>query len=221
VDLVRIGEWPLQNVNNVFIQLTADEEDILYIRPLSGQFFIEFHGFGAEPGELPTIRFEEARDFNGRPWLPERYECYPLYEIVAGGEYSGMLILDRVVYEFEYDDVLEEFTIVGAKKNLHEQFMTFLNVFGFDLQHDNLVHTGAEFDAGGPTTIPNILPQLADTLRERGRLAQVEVKNGYTDKESLKTAPYGITRESLENAISAEFSRQMTKVTRDLTKDIG
>lgn len=204
VSMVKIGEWQLQAVDNVFVQLTPDKEEILYIRPLSGKFYIQFAGFGAEPGQLPTIRFQEKREYQGRPWLPERYECYPLYEVIAGGIYSGMMIVDRITYEWEYDENLEEFAHIGQKPSLHEAATTFLNVFGFEWQTDNLHYTAENYDAGGPTNIANVLPELEDILKSRKKIAQVSVENGFTVKESLDHGPYGMTREHLEIAMSQQ-----------------
>lgn len=207
VNMVKIGNWQLQAVTDVFVQLTQDKLDIQYIRPRNGTFYVEFVRFGAEEGELPTIRYDEGgKPFPGAKWEnPERYKCYPLYEIVNLGQYEGMECLDVLTYEFEWDENLEEFAIVGSvRKKWHEHLITFLNVFGFDLQNDNLHYTGEEYDAGGPTTIANILPELEDILRSRKRLGQVTLGDGWIDSKSIGTGPFGMTKESLQAAMRAQ-----------------
>ena len=67
VNRVSIGDWPLQNVDDVFIQMTPELDDILYIRPRNGTFYVQFDHFGAEPGELPTIRYYERRGLLPEP----------------------------------------------------------------------------------------------------------------------------------------------------------
>lgn len=200
VQNVQIETWKLQSANDVSINLTDDELDFQYTpRPRNGTFFVKFARFAAEEGELPSIKFEEKRDYEGKPWLPERYKAFALYEVLNPGMYQGMELLDTITYEFEWDDILGEFTIVSNKKKRHEHLLTFLNVFGFDLQNDELHYTAEDYDAGGPTTIPNVLPELEDILRSRKRLAQVTVENGWVQEDSIRPAPYGITEETLRN----------------------
>jgi len=104
VSLVQIGNWKMQDVDDVFIQLEPDESDIKFIRPRNGTFYVVFSRFGSEPGELPTIRFDKPKDYQGDPWLPSRLKAFGLYEAIAAGVYSGMEILDSPTYEFEWDE---------------------------------------------------------------------------------------------------------------------
>ncbi len=206
VKMVQIADWQLQAVDNTFIQLTQDKLDIQYIRPRDGTFYMTFARFGAEEGELPTIRHDEGgKPFPGAKWEnPERNKAYPLYTVINPGPYKGMEILDILTYEFEWDENLEEFTIVGSvRRKWHEHLLTVLNVFGFDLQNDTLHYTGEMYDAGGPTTIPNILPELEDIFKARNKLGQVTVANGWVDSKSIAPGPFGMTKESLEAAMAA------------------
>lgn len=203
VDMVRIGNWKFQPVEDVFIQLTPDKEDIQYIRPRNGTFYLKFSRFGSEEGELPTIRYDEGgKPFAGAKWdNPERNKCYPLYEVINPGPYEGTELLDVLTYEFEYDENLEEFAIVGSvRKKWHEHLMTVLHVFGFDLQHDNL-HYGDLYDAGGPTEIPNVLPQLEDIFRAANKLAQATLNDGWIDSKSIAPGPFGMTPESMRETM--------------------
>ena len=207
VSMVKIGNWQLQAVEDVFIQLSEDKLDIKYIRPLNGTFYVEFARFGAEEGKLPTIRYAEGgKPFPGAKWEnPERNKCYPLYEIINLGAYEGMEVLDVLTYEFEWDENLEEFAIVGSKrKKWHEHLLSVLNVFGFDMQHDELHYTEEAYDAGGPTTIPNVLSELEDILQSRKKLAQVTLGDGWIDSKTIGTGPFGMTKESVQVAMQAQ-----------------
>ncbi len=211
VRLVKIGNWQLQSVNDVFIQLTPDSLDIRYIRPRNGTFYTEFSRFGAEEGELPTMRYAEAgKPFAAAKWEnPERYYCFPLYEVFAAGEYTGMEILDILTYEFEWDENLDDWAIVGSpRKKWHTHFLTFLNVLGFDAQHDSFVYEGATFDAGGPTTIAYVLPELEELLVQRKKIAQVTVKDGWVQQDQLIPGPFGMTRALLESAAALALEAQ-------------
>jgi len=179
-----------------------DETDILYIRPRNGTFSVEFARFGAEPGEIPTIRFDKPRDYQGDPWLPARYKAFALYEAFAAGVYSGMEILDTLTYQFEYDEILEDFTIVeSTRKKWREHFDTFLNVFGFDRQNDVFKYEGSGYDAGGDASIPNVLAELEEILQERKRIAQVTVVDGWVAQDQIIPGQFGMTREMLESAM--------------------
>jgi hypothetical protein len=207
VDMAPVGNWKLQSVEDVFIQLTQDKEEIQYIRPRNGTFYVEFAQFGAEEGELPTIRYDEGgKPFPGAKWEnPARYKCYPLYEIINLGPYQGMEVLDVLTYEFEYDENLEEFAVVGSvRRKWHEHLLTVLGVFGFDLQHDDLLYTAEEYDADGPVTIPNVLPQLEDIFRSRKKLGQVTLNDGWIDSKTISNGPFGMTKESLQAAMAAQ-----------------
>ena len=209
VEMVRIANWKMQNVEDVFIQLTPDKEDIQYIRPRNGNFYVKFARFGAEEGELPTIRYDEGgKPFPGAKWEnPERNKCYPLYEVINPGPYEGMEVLDVLTYEFEWDENLEEFAIVGSvRKKWHEHLMTVLNVFGFDFQHDNLEYTGEMYDAGGPTTIPNVLPQIEDIFIDANKLAQVQMNDGWIDSKTIANGPFGMTPESMKETMRAAMA---------------
>ncbi len=207
VENVRVKNWPLQSAKDLSISLTPDADDFVYTpRPRNGTFFVEFAGFGAEPGEFPTIRWEDKKDYEGKPWLPARLKAFALYEILNPGEVQGMQLLDTFTYEFEWDENLEEFTIVGSsRKKYHEHVMRFLNVFGFDLQNDQL-HYGnlvtVEVD-GVEEEMPNVLVELEDIIKSRHRLAQVTVKDGWVQEESLIPGPYGMTKESLLATLQA------------------
>ena len=208
VAMVKVNNWQLQDADNISIQLTPDKLDFQYSpRPIEGNFYIEFSRFGAEEGELPTIRYsEEGKPFPGAKWEnPARYKAYALYEIINPGVYQGMEILDVVTYELEWDENLEEFTIVGSKrKKWHDHFLTFLNVFGFDLQNDTLHYTGEEYNAGGPTTIANVLPEIEDILQSRAKVGQVFVENGWVRKDGLGMGPFGMTKEGLQAAMEQQ-----------------
>ncbi len=200
---VQIRGWQLQDASDVSINLTDDEMDFLYTpRPRNGTFYVVFSRFGAEDGELPTIKHDEKRDYEGKPWLPERYKVFALYEVINPGPYKGMEILDSITYEWEWDEHLEEFTIVGSKrKKWHEHHLKFLNVFGYDLQHDNIHYVEPSYDAGGITDIHNILPELEDILQSRSKLGQVTVNKGWVQEDTILPGPFGMNRESLEAAM--------------------
>jgi len=207
VENVRVKNWPLQSAKDLSISLTPDGEDFMYTpRPRNGQFFVKFVGFGAEPGELPTIRWETKKDFEGKPWLPARLKTFALYEILNPGEVKGMQLLDTITYEFEWDENLEEFTIVGSKrKKYHEHVLRFLNVFGFDMQNDtfhygNLVNVEVD---GVEEEMPNVLVELEDMLKSEKRIAQVVVEDGWVQEETLQPGPYGVTEESLALLLQA------------------
>jgi len=198
VKFATVGDWQVQDVDDVFIQLTPDLEDIQYIRPRNGLFFVSFSRFGAEEGELPTLRYyPRGKPFQGAKWEnPERYAFFGLYKIIGAGEYTGMEIMDMLTYEFEWDENLEEFLVVGSeRKKWHEQLLTTLNVFGFDIQRDEL-HPGEFVDAGGPSAIQNILPEIEDILQQRNKLGQMFVKDGWVQPDSIKPGPYGHTPQS-------------------------
>jgi len=212
VNMVSIGDWPLQSIEDVNIKMTPDLDDIETISPRNGVFYVEFDVFGAEPGKLPTIRYkEEGKPFPAAKWEnPERYLSYPLYKILAVGPYPddspyiGMTIMDFLTYEWEWDENLEEWLIVGSKRRKwHEHLLSFLDVFGYDLQHDTL-GMGEMYDAGGPAEIPNILPELEGILQERGRLAIVEMENGWIQSDSIKRAQAGMTKERLRSIVSGD-----------------
>lgn len=212
VELVRIDNWKLQEVEDVFIQLTPDKDDIQYIRPLNGTFMSVFVGFGAEEGKLPTIRWQDKRDYKGDPWLPERYQFFPLLEVVASPPYTGMRILAGMTYEFDWDENLEEIAIVGNTKKRHDHFMAFLRVYGFDLENDNFADVGtftetnAKESAELPNEVINILPELEEILFSRSRLGQVTVENGWVreDEGTIAPAPVGLTRAALEAAVAEQ-----------------
>jgi hypothetical protein len=211
VSLVKISNWQLQDVDDVFIQLTSDESDILYIRPRNGTFYIEFSRFGAEPGELPTIRYDKPVDWKGDPWLPERYKAFPLYEAFASPkpEYNGMDILDTLTYQFQWDENLQDWAIVeSTRKKWREHFDAILNVFGFDRQHDTFVYEGETYDADGPADITNVLPELEEILQQRGKIGQVTVEDGWVQEGTLIPGPFGMTRELLESAVAAQLEAQ-------------
>lgn len=203
---VQIQNWQLQSADDLSISLTEDQLDFLYTpRPRNGTFHVEFSRFGAEEGELPTIRHDDKKDYDGKPWLPERYKMFALYEIIDPGPYQGMEILDSPTYEWEWDENLEEMTIVASKrKKFHAHAMVFLNVFGYDLQHDNLHYTGEQYDAGGDITIPNVLPELEDILRARKKLAQVTVVNGWVQEDGIQPASFGMTKDILQTAFELQ-----------------
>ena len=212
VNMVQIGGWQLQSVDDVNIKMTPELDDIETISPRNGVFYVEFDQFGAEPGKLPTIRYkEEGKPFPTAKWEnPERYLSYPLYKILAIGPYpahspyTGMNIMDFITYEWEWDDNLDEWLLVGSKrKKWHEHVLTTLDVFGFDLQHDNL-GIGEMYDANGPAEIPNILPELEDIFKSRGRLVMVEMKDGWIQMDSIKRAQTGMTKEKLMNIVNGE-----------------
>ena len=203
VNMVQIDEWQLQNVDDVNIKMTAELDDIETISPRNGIFYVEFSQFGSEPGKLPTIRYkEEGKPYPTAKWEnPERYLSYPLYRILAIGPYpshspyDGMKIMDFVTYEWEWDENLEEWMLVGSKrKKWHDHVLNMLDVFGFDLQHDNL-GIGEMYDANGPAEIPNILPELEDILVSRDRLVMVGMENGWIQMDSVKRAQAGMTKE--------------------------
>jgi hypothetical protein len=203
VKLVQIGNWQLQDVDDVFIQLTQDKSDIKFIRPRNGTFYTQFARFGAEEGELPTILYSEmGKPFAGAKWdNPARYRYYVLYEIFAAAQYSGMEILDVLTYEFEYDENIEDWVIVGSeRKKWHTHNLTYLNVFGFDAQHDSFAFEGKTFDAGGPELIAFVLPELEEILQQRDRVGQVTVKDGWVTPELIIPGPFGMTKEALETA---------------------
>ena len=211
VSMVKISGWQLQDVDDVFIQLTSDEGDILYIRPRNGTFYVAFSRFGAEPGEIPTIRYDKPKDYKGDPWLPERYKAFPLYEVFASPNpsYNGMDILDTLTYQFQWDENLSDWAIVeSTRKKWREHFDAILNVFGFDRQHDTFTYAGENYDADGPTDITNILPEMEDVFLQRARLGEVEVKDGWVQEGTLKPAPFGMTRELLESAVAAQLELQ-------------
>jgi hypothetical protein len=204
IDMVKIGNWQLQAVDDVFVQLSEDKLDIKFIRPRNGQFYVEFARFGAEEGELPTIRYAEGgKPFPGAKWEnPERYKMYGLYEIINPGVYEGMECLDVLTYEFEWDENLEEFTIVGStRRKWHEHLLTVLNTFGFDMQSDDLHYTGEQYDANGPTTIPNVLPELQDIFKSRKKLAMITLGDGWIDSKTIGPGPFGMTKETLRAAM--------------------
>ncbi len=203
VDLVQIGNWKLQDVEDVFIQLTSDKSDLRFIRPRNGTFYVQFARFGAEDGELPTILYSErGKPFVGAQWdNPERYRYYVLYEIFAGQQFSGMEILDILTYEFDYDENIEDWAIVGSeRKKWHSHNLTYLNVFGFDAQNDAFVYEGKTFDAGGPEPIAFVLPELEEILQARDKVGQVTVKDGWVTPELIIPGPFGMTRAALETA---------------------
>lgn len=212
VTLVTIGDWPLQNVEDVFVQMTPELDDIEYIRPRNGTFYVEFSHFGAEPGELPTIRhYERGKPFPTAKWEnPERYASFALYKVLALGPYPsnspyvGMQIMDMLTYEWEWDENLDEWMLVGSeRKKWHEQVITTLDVFGFDLQHDTL-GMGELYDAGGPADIPNVLPELEDLLKSRSRLGVMELKNGWVQTDTIRRAQSGMTKAKLEQILGEE-----------------
>lgn len=212
IDKVLIGQWPLQAVDDVYVQMTPELDDIEYIRPRNGVFYVEFSRFGAEPGKLPTIRhYDAGKPFPTAKWdNPERYAYFALYTVLALGpypsnsEYIGMEIMDMTTYEWELDENLDEWLLVGSeRKKWHEQVLATLNVFGFDLQHDQL-GVGEMYDAGGPSEIPNILPELEDILKQRARLGVMELKNGWVQVDSIKLAQAGMNKEKLAQIISGE-----------------
>lgn len=212
VNRVSIGDWPLQNVEDVYVQMTPELDDIEYIRPRNGVFYVEFSRFGADPGKLPTIRYyERGKPFPTAKWEnPERYASFALYKILAlgpypdAGPYVGMEIMDMLTYEWEWDENLDEWLLVGSeRKKWHEHVLASLDVFGFDLQHDNM-GIGEMYDAGGPAEIPNILPELEDILQSRARLGVMELKNGWVQVDSIKRAQSGMTKEKLQRIISGD-----------------
>ena len=206
VDLVRIGNWKLQDVDDVFIQLMSDKSDIRFIRPRNGTFYTTFARFGAEEGELSTLLYSEAgKPFAGAKWdNPARYRYYVLYEIFGAAEYSGMEILDILTYEFEYDENIEDWAIVGSeRKKWHTHNLTYLNVFGFDAQHDSFAYEGKTFDAGGPEPIAFVLPELEEILQAREKIGQVTVKDGWVTPELIIPGPFGMTKDALETAAAS------------------
>ena len=203
VELVQIGNWKLQSVSDVFIQLTQDKSDILFIRPRNGTFYTTFSRFGAEEGEDPTILYsEKGKPFAGAKWEnPARYRYYVLYEIFGAAQYSGMEILDILTYEFEYDENIEDWLIVGSeRKKWHTHNLTYLNVFGFESKHDSFVYEGKTFDAGGPEPIAFVLPELEEILPQGKKIGQVTVKDGWVIPELIIPGPFGMTKEALETA---------------------
>ena len=189
------GTWQLQPVKDVFVELTADEEDIRSVRPFEGTFLLEFDRFAArqdmETGEqlAPTIKHKPAERVtlpNGQSWMNPPHDQFFAILRVAGSEigkptnYDGMETVKVLVYQFERNKDTGMVEIKWDRKFWYDQLINFLD------------KTGLDFDADTLTPSENVLGELQEILERRLQIFRGTFARGWLNRE-LDDAPVGIT----------------------------
>jgi len=188
----KTGKTPEQ----MYIELTPDEDDIRSVRPIEGKYLLKFDRMAArldpKTDEMmaPTIKHKPQEKVgplpNGASWTNPPYdEFYALLKIVASeigkkSPYDGIEVVKPVPYMFERnpDDGMVE--IVYDRKFWSDQLTNFLIEFGFDMDADNL------------TPSENVLGEVQDILVRRSVPVRGEFQNGWLQRV-LEPAPVGVS----------------------------
>ena len=195
-DVTReFGSWILKPINDVFIELTAEEDNIKSVRPLEGTFLLRFSRFAArvdaETGQAlaPTIKNKDAERVTipatGASWTnPPHSEFYAILRVEATEigketELAGMEAVRPLVYMFERNPQTGLVDIVWDRKIWYDQLINFLTVTGYD------------FDADSLTPSENVLGELQNILQGRNVAFRGTFADGWLQRE-LADAPIGV-----------------------------
>jgi len=192
----EFGQWNLQSISDVYVELTPDEENIRTIRPFDGTFTLSFSHFAArqdqENGSLlaPTIKHKPAERVTikktGASWTnPPHDQFFAILKIRASEigkktPYDGLETVKVLVYQFELNPDTGFMEIVWDRKFWYDQLENFLTLTGFDYDADTL------------TRSDNVLAELQNILQDRDTIFRGSFSNGWLDRE-LDNPAVGVT----------------------------
>lgn len=191
----EFGDWNLQPIKDVYIELTPDEENIRSIRPWAGKYILSFDRFAARQNEdgsmmAPTIKHKPAErvtiQSTGASWTnPPHDEFYAILKVRATeigkkSSFDGMEVVKPLVYMFERNPDTGLVEIVWDRKFWYDQLANFLTLTGFDWDADNL------------TPSENVLGELQDILQERDEIFRGNFSKGWLDRD-LDDPPVGVS----------------------------
>ena len=192
----NFGDWKLQTIKDVYVELTPDEENIRSVRPFEGTFTLSFNHFAArkdqETGKMaaPTIKHKTAERVTikttGASWTnPPHDEFYAILKIRASEignktPYDGMETVKPLVYMFERNPDTGMVEIVWDRKFWYDQLSNFLTMAGYDWDADNL------------SPSENVLGELQDILLDRAEIFRGTFTNGWLDRD-LDNPAVGVT----------------------------
>jgi len=190
----EFGNWKLRAAGDVYIELTADEEDIRSIRPWEGTYILSFDRFAAREDDngnpmAPTIKHKPAKAVNlpdGRSWTNPAYdEFYAILnvratEIGKKTEFEGMEVVKPLAYMFERNPNTGLIEIVYTRRRWYEELENFMTMAGFDWDADNL------------TPSENVLGELQEILQNRATIFRGTFNAGWLDR-ALDNPPVGVS----------------------------
>ena len=190
----EFGDWSLETISDVRVELTHDEENLRSVRPWEGTYILEFDRFVARLDEkgnpmAPTIKHKMAKQVNlpdGRSWTNPPYdEFYAILKIRAGeigkpSPFDGMEVLKPLAYMFERDATTGLVEIAWTRKRWYEELENFMTLAGYDWDADNL------------TPSENVLGELQEILQARAEIFRGTFKDGWLDRV-LDNPPVGVT----------------------------
>jgi hypothetical protein len=149
-------EW---NLENAFVTMNGDNEEVFSMRPLSGVFTVRTSGFSRQgDADEPPAPQQRTGKYG------EYYTFNALLEIIKG-KFSGAIYPMYLYYKFaDYDGV------VGIKGEgaSSMKLMDFLDVAG-------------AWDEGEMEYDDNILPALEKRIKKAKKQFQIVVKKGYVE----------------------------------------
>jgi hypothetical protein len=191
----QFGDWKLQPIKDVYVELDADEEDIRSVRPFEGTFTLSFDRFVARQDEngsmlAPTIKHKPAERITikktNASWMnPPHDRFFAILKIRANEigkstEFDGMEVLKTLVYQFERNPDTGMMEIVWERKFWYDELAGFLTLTGYDWDADNL------------TPSENVLGELQEILQDRDTIFRGTFSNGWLNRD-LDNPAVGVT----------------------------
>ena len=192
----EFGEWNLQTIKDVYIELTPDEENLRTVRPYEGTFTMTFSHFAARQDQesgstlAPTIKHKPAERITikktGASWTnPPHDQFFAILRIRASEigkttPFDGMEVVKVLVYQFERNPDTGFMEIAWERKFWYDQLQNFLTLTGFD------------YDADSLTVSENVLGELQDILQERDEIFRGTFDGGWLQRD-LDNPAVGVT----------------------------
>ena len=190
------GEWGLQTIKDVYVELTHDEENIRSVRPYEGIFTMSFSHFAArqdqDSGEslAPTIKHKPAERVtikaSGASWVnPPHDQFFAILRVRASEigkptPFDGMEVVKVLVYQFERNADTGFMEIVWDRKFWYDQLQQFLTLAGYDYDADTLIVS------------ENVLGQLQEILQDRDEIFRGTFEGGWLQRD-LDNPAVGVT----------------------------
>jgi len=195
-DLTKeFGQWALKPINDVFVELTPEEDNIKSVRPWEITSLLRFVRFASRIDKdtkvamAPTIKHKPAERVTipktGASWTnPPHDEFYAVLQVAASeigkkSEYDGMEAVRPLVYMFERNPDTGLVDIIWDRKFWYDQLINFLTVAGYD------------FDADSLTPSENVLGELQAILQKRNQVFRGTFTGGWLQRD-LIDAPIGV-----------------------------
>jgi hypothetical protein len=191
---------------NLYVALSADESNIIAIRPYAGTYPIRFFGFTHQEGEPPTYKEEAARIVNYRDKntgqqksfpAPARLVFFSLLEIVSEPE-AGICYPFKVPYAVDRNAQTGNMMIAGAPGDA-KAMRVFMEMWGYDFMNDEIPFSS------------NILPDLEEILKGNDILKLVNVEAGWINRDAFSNLPPGYKPETKKAAAKKAPAKKAKK----------